>query len=106
MIVCTLINIDLCAVRLCFPVRGTTALHHAAYRGNTRVVKYLVEKCDAVITTQEENGTTPIMDAERQEYTSIVHYLKAQVLKMVMGIDINILPFYTGVRGIIAKYLQ
>ncbi len=65
------------------------------------VVKYLVEKGQAVITTQDE---TPISHAERKGHTNIAHYLKAQVMKMVM--EINVLPFYTGVRGIIAKYLQ
>jgi len=28
------------------------------------------------------------------------------VKKMVMGIEFNCLPFYSGVRGIIVKYLQ
>jgi len=85
---------------------GCTALHFAALCGCMPVVKYLVEKCQAVITTQDKDGNTPINRAEIYEYTNINHYLKAQVLKMVMGIDHNILPFYSGVRGIIVKYLQ
>jgi len=70
------------------------------------IVKYLVEKCAAVITTRESDGSTPINDAEDRGYPNIAKYLKAQVMKMVLGIDINILPFYKGVRGIIAKYMQ
>ena len=79
---------------------GRTALHCAA---NMRIVKCLVEEGRSVITTQDRDGATPISTAEG---TRIAHYLKAQVKKMVMGIDMNILPFYGGVRGIIVKYLQ
>jgi len=82
-----------------------TALHWSAYNGNMAIVQYLVEKC-AVITTQDKFGTTPISDAEVQGHTNVADYLKAQVMNMVMGMELNMLPFYTGVRSIIAKYLQ
>ena len=82
-----------------------TALHWAAYYGRTKVVKYLVHKCKAVITTQNKKGRTPISDVERQGRTKIAKYLKAHVMKRIMGIKFNMLPFYKGVRGIIAKYL-
>jgi len=72
-----------------------------------KVVKCLVEICYAVITTQDTNLTTPIRSAEMNEHTNIAHYLKAQVMKIIMRIEYNIIPFYRGVRGIIiVKYLQ
>ena len=73
------------------------------------VVKYLVEKCQAMITTQDEDGRTPISDADSHRYKNIVHYLKAQVkaqMMMRMVMESDILPFYKGVRCIIVKYLQ
>jgi len=70
------------------------------------IVKYLVEKCEAVITAQDRLDGTPISHAEEQEHANVAEYLRAKVMKMVMGIEPNILPFYTGVRGIIVKYLQ
>ena len=85
---------------------GNTALHQAAYDGKMPVVKYLVENCKSVITVRNVNGRTPIRRAEDRGYPKIADYLKARVMKMVMGIDLTILPFYTGVRSIIAKYLQ
>ena len=38
--------------------------------------------------------------------TNVIYYTKTQLIKMVIEIDIRILPFYKGVRGIIVKYLQ
>ena len=75
------------------------------------VVEYLVEKCQAVIITQDKDSPTPITDAEQQDYAYIAHYLKAQlkaqVMKMTkMVMESDMLPFYKGVRGIIVKYLQ
>ena len=85
---------------------GHTALHCAARSGLMAMVQCLVERGEAVITTQDKDGDTPISDAEVRGDTEIADYLKAHVMKMVMGIDLNILPFYTGVRSIIAKYLH
>jgi len=85
---------------------GVTALHYAAYFGKINLVKYLIENGKAVITTQDSEDRTPISDAVKQGHTKIALYLKAQVLKMIMGIDLNLLPFFTGVRSIIAKYLH
>jgi len=87
----------------CTIQRGRTPLQLAASYGKMAIVKCLVEECHAVITTQ---NMTPISAAEKRRYTTIAHYLKAQVMKMVMGLDSNLLPFYGGVRGIIATYLQ
>jgi len=74
---------------------GDTALHYAAGSGDITLVKYLVEKCQAVITQIRSGANFGITD-----------YLKTQLMKMVMGIDRTILPFYAGVRGIIIKYMQ
>jgi len=68
-------------------------------------VKYLVEMCQVVITTQDNDNATPISDAAGRGHTKIADYLKAQVMKMVMGIEFDILPFYAGVRSIIVKFL-
>ena len=70
------------------------------------VVQYLVDKCQACITTQDKDGDTPISDARKMKYVNILEFLKAHVLKMVMDIDQTILPFYKGVRSIIVTYLQ
>lgn len=90
-----------CAIQI-----GRTALHYAAISGSMSVLKFLVEQCNAVITTHSKNGHTPISDAVW--YTRIVRYLKAQLkarrMKMIMESDI--LPFHTGVRGIIVTYMQ
>ena len=85
---------------------GATALHYAAYDGQMTIVQYLVEKCEAVIATQAHDDTTPISDAQSRGHAKIADYLKGKVLKMIMGIEFNMLPFYRGVRGIIVKYLH
>jgi len=87
----------------CVIQNDVTALHHAACHGHKAIVVYLVEKGRAIITTQAMDGTTPI---SKHEHANIADYLKAHVMKMVMGLELNILPFHTGVRSIIAKYLQ
>ena len=43
-----------------------TALQYAAYNGHMVIVQYLVEKCQAVITTQDRYDRTPISEAEEQ----------------------------------------
>jgi len=97
----------LCAM----PVQyGYTALHYAAAKGRMTIVKFLVDKCHAVIATQDKDGQTPISDAVMY-YADIADYLTAQVkariimkrTKMIM--ETNMLPFHTGVRTIIVKYL-
>jgi len=93
----------------CATQSGCTALHVAAGYGRMAVVKYLVEKCQVVITTHDRKGKSPIVYAKYQGHPNVVDYLKAQVkvrrmMKMVM--ESNLLPFYTGVRSIIVKYLQ
>jgi len=86
---------------------GSTALHYAAADDRMKVVTYLVENCQADITTKDKDGRTPIKCAEEKGHASIADYLKAHgVIKIMMGVDMNIFPFYSGVRGIIAKYLQ
>jgi len=98
--------ITCCAIQF-----GCSALHYAAGNGSMTDVKYLVEECQAVISMQDKAGKTPISYAKDGWYKCIVHYLKAQakiqlmkMMKMVM--ESNMLPFYTGVRSIIVKYLQ
>jgi len=66
-----------------------TALHYAAFHGHMTIAQYLVEKCQAIITTQDKDGRTPISDAAEQGHTNIADYLKAHVMKMVMGIEPN-----------------
>lgn len=86
---------------------GRTALHYAVNSGWMPVIKCLVEEWHAVITTQDKNGQTPISTAENGHITRVAQYLraqlKAQMKKMIM--EINMLPFYKGVRSIIVKYL-
>jgi len=89
----------------CAIQNGHTALGHSVYFGHMTIVKYLVEKGHAVISTQDCKGLTPISAAKSRGRTNIAAYLKAQVMKMIMGIDRNIIPFYKGVRGIIAQYM-
>jgi len=84
---------------------GRTALHYAAIIGHMKIVKCLVEEGQAVITTQDKYGNTPIIFAEHNGHTNVANYLKAQLMMKVV-IQSNVLPFYSGVLSIIAKYLQ
>jgi len=94
---------------------GSTALMLASQYGSAdqmKVVKYLVERGHAAITTKDSiYGQTAIFYAKSRGHTDVVHYLEVLhylevqvMIKMVM--ESNMLPFYTGVRGIIVKYLQ
>jgi len=90
---------------------GRTALHYVARSGKMTLLKYLVGNCQAVITTQDVKGRTPISDATNVGRTNVVDYLKSQVKEqgnkmILMVMESDILPFYKGVRGIIVKYLQ
>jgi len=84
---------------------GHDALHYAAWYGHMLVVKYLVEKGQAVITTQDEDGNTPVSEAKDNGHTDIADYLIGKVTKKIV-MESNMLPFYLDVRGIILKYLQ
>jgi len=91
---------------MCYAIQyGRTALHYAVDYRHVAVVQYLVEKCLADLTSQNKNGRTPLNCAEDKMYWIIAHYLKAQLIVKIV-FESNILPFYSGVRGIIVKYLQ
>mmetsp|Transcript_10468 Transcript_10468/g.18463 ORF Transcript_10468/g.18463 Transcript_10468/m.18463 type:complete len:532 (-) Transcript_10468:44-1639(-) len=52
-----------------------TALHVAASDGNTAVVKFLVER-DALINTRDRWGHTPLDDAIRGKFPSVIEFLR------------------------------
>jgi len=90
---------------------GWTPLHASAWWGHMATVKYLVEECHTEINTKNSSGDTPISIAKRNGRKDVAEYLERQLLirrmvKMVMEFELNILPFYAGVRGIIVKYLK
>jgi len=85
---------------------GRTPVHVSAAKGDMLLVQYLIEEWQAAFTTLATNGATPISDAKRRGHTNVVQYLQLQGMKIVMGIESDILPFYTDVRNIILKYWQ
>ena len=56
---------------------GRTALHYAAYRGNTDVVRALVSQCD--VTIRDSYGDTAADDARSRGHEDIVALLETKV---------------------------
>jgi len=112
--------------------KGCTVMQVACVSGHHDIVKYLVQKCQASITIRDREGWTSIDDAEHESWryedsfpsfpygaeraTKLQNYLTKKVekrekvqqkmTKIVLGVKMNILPFYSDVRNIIVTYLQ
>jgi len=85
---------------------GYTSLHKAAGFGEIAVVKYLVEECEAMFSTQGKNGRTPRDVAKYWRQFHVAHYLQTrELMKVVLEIEWSILPFYNDVRKLIVQYL-
>lgn len=57
------------------PMGGNAAIHCAVFSGHLPIVQYLIESCNASITSQNNIGCTPFWVAAGYNHISIVNYL-------------------------------
>lgn len=60
---------------------GRTALHIAAAEGQLEVCKFLLERCHVGLNPKDRWGQTPLKEAIRADYPSVVDWLTAQGAK-------------------------